>query len=182
MAEINFEEDVNNEAATEGELSRIATLVGAYQRALDEVSRLEESLKEAEKMRDRLSSLDIPNAMDEAGMSEITLRDGSKVKIESVTRGHITKANQEAAFQWLQDNGYGDIIKAELKVGVGRGETDQLADLAEVVMSEFGWSPDVKQSIHPQTLYAFIRERRAEGDDMPEDLLGVTEFRQTKVG
>ena len=182
MTDMDFQNDAEQESASDGELSRIARLVDQYEDAEDEVLHLEEKLKEAKQHRDQLSGRDIPAAMDEAGMSELRLADGRPVRVETGVRASIAKKDKEAAFAWLEENGYGDLVKAEMKLNVGRGEAELLNTLAERIMEEHGWTPGVEQKVHPQTLAAFVRERRAEGDDIPEDLLGVYEFRKTKVG
>lgn len=179
---MDFEQDAESEGANEGELSRIAALVEDYEQAEQQVSDLEEALKKAKETRDQLSAVDIPSAMDEVGLSEVRLADGRPVRIESGVRASIPKKYQEDAFNWLQQHGYGDLIKAEMKVSVGRGELPLLAETADSISQQMGWVANVDQRVHPQTLAAFVREKRAAGEALPDDLLGVFEYRKTKVG
>ena len=39
-------------------------------------------------------------------------------------------ANKESAFNWLRNNGLGDIIKNEISVSFGRNEDNKAADYA----------------------------------------------------
>lgn len=179
--EIDFENDLDD-TPSNGELSRIAALVEQYESAESKVYELEQQLKEAKQERDRLSGVDIPNAMDEVGLSEVRLTDGRPVRVESGIRASIPKKYEAEAFKWLEENGYGDLIKAEMTARAGRGEAQELYNVAEFVQNTYGYSAAIKQSVHPQTLSAFVRERKSEGEQLPEDLLGVFEYRKTKVG
>ena len=49
--------------------------------------------------------------MSEMGLAELKLHDGSHLKVSTSYRATITEANKEAAFNWLRENGLGDIIK-----------------------------------------------------------------------
>ena len=60
--------------------------------------------------------------MSEMGLSELKLQDGSHLKVSTSYKAHITEANKEAAYNWLRNNGLGDIIKNEISVSFGRGE------------------------------------------------------------
>lgn len=182
QTEMDFETDAEETDASEGELSRIASLVDQYEHAEADVYDAEQRLKEAKQKRDQLSGVDIPSAMDEVGLSEVRLADGRPVRVESGVRASIPKKYEDQAFNWLESNGYGDLIKAELVTRAGRGELAYLRDLADSIESRYGYSNALKQTVHPQTLSAFVRERREEGESLPEDLLGVFEYRKTKVG
>ena len=70
--------------------------------------------KEAEikKLKDREYQLEnevIPSFFETAGVSAISLMDGSKVSIKDQTRANITQENQEFCFGWLKQNGLDDI-------------------------------------------------------------------------
>ena len=45
------------------------------------------------------------------------------------TKRTYTEANKEAAFNWLRNNGLGDIIKNEISVSFGRNEDNKAASL-----------------------------------------------------
>lgn len=178
---MNFEEDAQEQASS-GELSTIAHLVDKYETAQQEIERLEQELKAAKQQRDKIGCEDIPAAMDQVGLSEVKLTDGRPVHIKQVTRASIPKAKQDEAFKWLEENGYGDLIKGELKTMAGRGEYERLAQIANMLERDYGYSNTVKQTVHPGTLSAFVREKREQGEPLPDDLLGVYEYRETKVG
>ena len=56
------------------------------------------------------------------GLSHLKLADGSTVDVKPNYSASITIANREKAFNWLRENGLGDIIKNEISVSFGRNE------------------------------------------------------------
>ena len=81
--------------------------------------------------------------MSEMGLSHIKLMDGSSVDVKPNYSANITIANREAAFNWLRNNGLGDIIKNEILVSFGRNEDNKAADYAALAQ-ERGYQPNTK--------------------------------------
>ena len=50
-------------------------------------------------------------------------------KVSTSYRATITEANKEEAFNWLRNNGLGDIIKNEISVSFGRNEDNKAASM-----------------------------------------------------
>ena len=98
----------------------------------DQVEKLEYLQKRLELQEQNMKSLKseiqkvsgdiIPTMMSEMGLAELKLHDGSHLKVSTSYRATITEANKEAAFNWLRENGLGDIIKNEILVSFGRNE------------------------------------------------------------
>lgn len=130
----------------------------------------------------QVSEVDLPQAMTEVGLSEFKLVDGSAVAIETKTSASIPKARAAEAYAWLREHGHGDLIKRAVTVNFGRGEDELAAELLSFLSEELGEQP-VKdaETVHAQTLGAFVRERLAEGDDLPGDLLGVFTLRRAVI-
>ena len=136
------------------------------------ISISEENLKDLKKEQDRLSGEVIPTMMSEMGLSELKLQDGSHLKVATSYKAHITEANKEAAFNWLRDNGLGDIIKNEISVSFGRGEDNKAAHYAELAKGQ-GLQPTQKLKVEPMTLKALVRERIEAGKEMPTEIFNV---------
>ena len=111
----------------------------------------EDNIKNTKKDIDRLSGEVIPTMMTEMGLSELKLQDGSHLKVSTSYKAHITEANKEMAFNWLRDNGLGDIIKNEISVSFGRGEDNKAAHYAELAKGQ-GLEPTQKLKVEPMTL------------------------------
>jgi len=122
----------------------------------------------------------IPTMMSEMGLAELKLQDGSHLKVSTSYRATITEANKEAAFNWLRQNGLGDIIKNEISVSFGRNEDSRAADYAELAKGR-GFSPTQKLKVEPMTLKALVRERIEAGKEMPTELFNVFVGNKTTI-
>ena len=118
--------------------------------------------------------------MSEMGLSELKLQDGSHLKVSTSYRATITEANKESAFNWLRENGLGDIIKNEISVSFGRNEDNKAADYAELAKGQ-GFQPTQKMKVEPMTLKALVRERIEAGKDMPTEIFGIFSENKTTI-
>lgn len=141
--------------------------------ALTEDERLiSERLKETKEHIRRISEEALPTAMLELGLESLTLEDGSRIGVSTDYYADIPKAKESDAFRWLRDNGYGSLIKNEIKAMFGKGE-DELASAFVNYAAEHSIDIKAKQAVHPQTLRAFVREKAEAGSPVPDDLFGV---------
>jgi hypothetical protein len=144
------------------------------------IEKTEESLKEQKKQKDHVSMEVIPTLMSEMGLAELKLVDGSVVTVKPNYSASITVANREAAFNWLRNNGLGDIIKNEISVSFGRNEDNKAADYATLAQ-ERGFQPTQKLKVEPMTLKALVRERIEAGKEMPTEIFNVFVGNQTTI-
>ncbi len=86
--------------------------------------------------------------------------------------------NVEAAFKWLEDQQYGDMIKDTLEFPKGE-LTPEIMDL----LNEQGLSYTKKQGIHPQTLKKVMSDRLKDEEDLPteEDGFLINYYDECKV-
>ena len=118
--------------------------------------------------------------LSEMGLSFLKLADGSSIEVKTNYRAHIKEDNKERAFNWLRENGLGDIIKNEISVSFGRNEDNKAADYAELAKSQ-GLNPMQKLKVEPMTLKALVRERIEAGKELPTELFGVYTENKTTV-
>ena len=137
-----------------------------------EIESLEKTLKARKEALRKQSEEELPSMMAEIGVNSFELDDGSRVTVKDLYGGHISVANRKAAYQWLRDNDFDDIIKNTLSIVFGRGE-DQKADHFMKILEGHGLLPEQNTSIHPSTLKAWIKERMEAGDNFPMDLFGA---------
>ena len=157
---------------TDGELSVVSGLANKQLELALQVSELEANLK-AKKEELRLTSeQELPDAMQAAGLTQITLSTGEKISINEFYKAHISKANQEKAYEGLGSNGHEGLIKNEVLLKFGREETEVVNQTVSALQSR-GLSPEVRQSIHPSTLRAFIKEQFTSGNDIPTEPFGI---------
>ena len=138
------------------------------------------SLKSTQKELKTLSEEDIPALLSEVGLSEITLTNGKKISTSAYYYGRITEHNQQEAFEWLQDNGHGDIIKNVVSVSFGRDE-DVNAEKLLSNLQDNGYTTNGKKWVEPMTLKAFIREQVEGGNDLPLETFNVYVGQKTRI-
>ena len=140
----------------------------------------EDALKEHKKQIDHISGEVIPTMMSEMGLSHLKLLDGSTVDVKPNYSANISVANREKAFNWLRENGLGDIIKNEISVSFGRNEDNKAADYAALA-EERGFQPTQKLKVEPMTLKALVRERLEAGKTMPTEIFDVFVGNKTTI-
>jgi len=143
--------------------------------------------KEAEvkKLKDREFQLEnevIPSFFENAGVSSLTLTDGSKVVIKDQLRSNITEENKDFCFSWLDQNNLSDVIKNDVVLTFGRGqESDARNIMAE--LEEKGLHPTNKKQVPWNTLAKLIDEQIQKGS-MTSDIqekFGVYTFKKVKI-
>ena len=148
----------------------------------DELVSLEEQVKNKKEEIDEISSRIIPELLAEQGLSAIKLADGSNVSVKKEFRCTLPKdeAKRTAAYQWLRDQGLGDIIKNNVFVTFGKGEDDKAEQLLNLA-AENGFQPQQKSDVAWMTLTALFRERIESGLDMPSDVFSTWIKDKTKI-
>jgi hypothetical protein len=162
----------------------LASLGNLIQRQLDldtQIEELETTLTEVKRERDILSSETIPTKMQELGINETTMKDGSKVTVHEGFHCRIPKERVDEAHAYLRNNDLGDIIKNQVSTSFGTGEDNMAGDLAGYIQSTYGVTPEVKESVHPSTLKATLKKRHEEGLTDPDDLFGIFIRPETKI-
>ena len=177
---IDFEKDQQDAMKKTEGIQSLADQVERLELCDDRIADIENDLKMMKKKRDHISGEVIPTMMSEMGLAELKLHDGSHLKVSTSYRATITEANKEAAFNWLRNNGLGDIIKNEISVSFGRNEDNKAADYAELAKGQ-GFQPTQKMKVEPMTLKALVRERIEAGKDMPTEIFGVFSENKTTI-
>jgi len=178
--EINFEEDQENVLQKTTSLQSLADQVEKLESMQRQLEIQEDSVKEKKKQIDYISGEVIPTMMSEMGLSHLKLIDGSTVDVKPNYSANISVANRDAAFQWLRENGLGDIIKNEISVSFGRNEDNKAADYAALA-SERGFQPTQKLKVEPMTLKALVRERLEAGKKMPTEIFNIFVGNKTTI-
>lgn len=174
MMEEDFEDSISNsvEKVDQSGLQTVASIARSIRQKEEQVEALEAQLKDAKRDLLKLTDEDLPAMLAEMGLSAFRLDDGSMVEVKQTYGASIRVADRPAAYQWLRDHGYDDIIKNTVAVSFGRGEDDKARDFTEVAQKS-GFFPEQKEEIHTSTLRAFIKERVESGDEFPMELFGA---------
>jgi len=180
MNQINFEDDQTEILDKTDDIDKLANKIKEMQTIQKDIEQNEEYLKQRKKDLEQVSGEAIPTMLSEMGLSYLKLADGSSVEVKTNYSATITQANKEKAFNWLRENGLGDIIKNELTVSFGRNEDNKAAEYAELAKGQ-GYQPTQKLKVEPMTLKALVRERIENNKDMPMDTFNVFVGNRTKL-
>ena len=177
---IDFETDQAKVITKTENIQSLADQVERLENLNQEIEKKEKDLKQRKKDLEHLSGEVIPTMMSEMGLAHLKLMDGSSVDVKPHYSANITIANKEAAYNWLRNNGLGDIIKNEISVSFGRNEDNKAADYAALAQ-ERGFQPTQKLKVEPMTLKALVRERIEAGKEMPTELFNVFVGNKTTI-
>ena len=180
MSNIDFEQDQENVLQKTTSLQSLADQVERLEGVSSEIENAESRLKLLKQKHEHISGEVIPTMMSEMGLSHLKLIDGSTVDVKPNYSANISVANREKAFNWLRENGLGDIIKNEISVSFGRNEDNKAADYAALA-EERGFQPTQKLKVEPMTLKALVRERLEAGKTMPTEIFNVFVGNKTTI-
>ena len=180
MSKIDFEKDQTESITQTNEVKALSDQVIKLRRMEDDLKRKDTELKNLKKALDVISGEVIPTMMTEMNISTLKLSDGSAVEVKPIYGASISIDKKEKAFNWLRNNGLGDLIKNEVTVSFGRNEDNKAMAYANLASGQ-GFQPVQKLKVEPMTLKALVRERIESGKDMPSDLFNVFTGNRTKI-
>jgi hypothetical protein len=167
-------------APTDEELSTIAGLAFQQLQWQNTLIRLENETKVATEGLKKIQEQELPAAMAAAGLSKFTLLDGSSIEVKADVFPSIPEAKESLAFKWLNDNGFGAVIKDEVKCQFGKGETAK-AKAMLAFAKEHGYPASEKMSVHAGTLKALVKEQRALGVVFPEECFSIFDVTKSVI-
>jgi len=172
MSEVDFFDTDEMESNTPEDLKhRIYKLVRELQDHRNALEDLDRLVSERKSLIADLEMKKIPDALLEAGLSEITTLEGLKVSTQLFV-GAIPAEKKQEAFRWLDENGHASIIKRQVNVSFDKGSTDA-AKRAEAAIRELGLEPKTSLDVHYQTFKAFAKEQVNKGKTLPFEAWGV---------
>ena len=177
---IDFEKDQTEVLDKTTNINKLADKIKELQAQQAQLQVQEDAVKQKKKDIEHLSGEVIPTMLSEMGLSFLKLQDGSSVEVKTNYSATITQANKEAAFNWLRENGLGDILKNEISVSFGRNEDNKAADYANLAKGQ-GFQPTQKLKVEPMTLKALVRERMEAGKEMPTELFNIYVGNKTTI-
>tara|TARA_R110000744_G_scaffold11773_5_gene35701 strand:+ start:3469 stop:4038 length:570 start_codon:yes stop_codon:yes gene_type:complete len=184
--EILFEKETERkvQSLNQDELKSLAELCDKLLRLQGTIGNTEDRLQRLKEAEKNLSEEVIPLRLQELGIQDLRLNDGSRISAEPYYGARISNEKLEAAHKWLRKNGHGDLIKNVVSLQFGRGEDERAKEVINTLMKD-GLIPEQKQSVHPSSLKAFVREQVQSNnqgfDQKARELFSVYEGRRTKI-
>ena len=180
MNQIDFEKDQAEAITQTNEVKALSDQVLNLRDLEDKLKQKEVELNKLKKDLNIISGEVIPTMMTEMNISTLKLADGSAIEVKPIYGASISPDKKDEAFNWLRNNGLGDLIKNEVTVSFGRNEDIKASDYANLAQGQ-GYQPVQKLKVEPMTLKALVRERVESGKDMPSDLFNVFAGNRTKL-
>jgi len=144
-----------------------------------EINQQEQNIKALKEKQRKLSEEEIPTFLQEKGLTSIRLNNGTEVSVAEDIKPGVLVANRSFCYQWLRDNGFGDLIKNIVSVNFGMGEDQDAVNLKKQI-EELGLVCSEKEDVHYQTLKAFVGEQHRKGASLPDEF-GVHVANKTKI-
>jgi hypothetical protein len=155
------------------EIEEIVTLARQQTKLEKEIAKALEAIKKLNARYIAIQQEALPLAMAEAGLKKFTLDSGESIEIKEDFTVGIPAARRPEAFAWLEEQGYGGLIKTEVAVEFGKGELAKAQALAAKLLKEKYATTHISRDVHWQTLKAFINESVRETRPVPMDLFGA---------
>ena len=151
MNNINFEKDRVDSVTQIDSTKTLSDEVIKLRNLEDQIAASEDHTKTLKEKARELSQIVIPEMMKEMNVTKLKLKDGASIEVTNFYSARITPDKQEAAFNWLRENGLGDIIKNDVTVTFGRGEDNKAMAYATLAKGQ-GYEPVQKIGVHTKTL------------------------------
>ena len=176
--------DLEAESIVRIDLAMSTNITDSCKKLLETQKKIEATEEELRKLKDvetTLSEQTIPNLMQKAGVELIKLEGGVSVEVKPFYSARIPASKSEEAFQWLRDNGHGDLIKNQVSLEFGMKQDNEAKSIVEELKSK-GLPVKQKTTVHPSSLRGFVREQIQDlGKDVPAELFGTYVANKTKI-
>ena len=156
----------------EDKLQILIALANRLEEQTDAIAEAEKALEVLKEESKNTEEVLIPQLMNELGLTELTLKSGRKIELKREFYPNITKAKTAEAMRWLREHGMGGIIKSAITIDAEH----------ERELHRAGIPYELKETIHPQTLKALVREQITGGNtEFPKDIFSVFEVERAVV-
>ena len=145
---------------------------------------LEEELKSLKSRLHLIRTGLLPDLMTEARMTSVTTENGRIYELTDLISGSIPNEAKDpirhaAAIAWLEDNDAEGLIKSVLTASFGRSQHDVAKEIAASISNRC--DPSLSESVHPQSLAAFARQRIKDGEPIDLAVIGLSSIKIVKV-
>lgn len=148
-----------------------------------EMSELASRLKVKSEEQNKRVFEELPALFQEIGIDRLGIEADGNLPAYDATLTPYYKANisgewppeqQDAAFDWLEKEGHGDLVKNKFVVQLGRDDEEKALRL-RALLEEAGFEFENKRAVPWNTLTSFVKEQVEKHNTTPPlDLLGAT--------
>jgi hypothetical protein len=180
MTDIDYGDDGEAQPAGDNLLASINAAAHELQQAEERLETAQDDVKEKTLLVKRISEVILPELMTSAVTMDHTTLDGLRIQMAEKVRASILVAQSDDALAWLEEQGYGHLIKRQIIIEFGR-EDEAWAKkfLADCAKRKKPLLMTVKRAVHANTLTAFVKDCMKNGIEVPDNLFSI--FRQNFV-
>lgn len=161
----------------------LAENIASLVEVTNEIEQTEERLKQLKLRRRDLETTILPGLFIDAGVKKVQLPNGTVANKSMVAEGVLPKEEpaRAAAIQWLDANGYADLINVKIEAKFGRGEREQALGWYNRLRAANSAVVEIKEDVHFKTLGKIAKDRVVGGEPVPLETLGVTVLPMVKL-
>ena len=133
-----------------------------------EIKNYKNRIKDLEENESYLSEVVIPDMMLSMNLKTMKLKDGSELEVDNKFFATALAEKRPEAYQWLRENGLGNIVKNEITVRFGKDEDNKAQQYATLARGQ-GYEPEQKVSVNAGTLRVALRDLHERGGQIPSE-------------
>lgn len=164
-------------------LENLSTFAERYIELDKELKELDDYGSKLEEEQRDIEETKIPEVMNQLKMTEFSMKDGFKLKIEAKFQGSIVakdEAKAAAQLKWIETVEGGEIIKTTFTIDFNKGHEAEAEEFVKL-MKELGIAYKVKRGVHASTLASFVKAKIIGATEVPLDELGWRYFDKAAV-
>ena len=165
---------------TQTEPEKLSQQIKTLQDIQQEIDNHKAKIKELEEREKHFSQTVIPDMMLAMNLKTMKLRDGSELEIDNRFFATALAPKRAEAYQWLRENGLGNIVKNEITVRFGKDEDHKATQYATLARGQ-GYEPEQKVSVHAGTLRVALEDLHSRGGQIPSEYFSTFAGYQTKI-
>ncbi len=165
---------------TQTEPEKLSQQIKTLQDIQPEIDNHKAKIKELEEREKHFSQVVIPDMMNAMNLKTMKLKDGSEIEISNKFFASALAAKRTEAYNWLRENGLGNIVKNEITVRFGRDEDNKAQQYATLAKGQ-GYDPEQKVSVHAGTLRVALEDLHSRGGKIPSEYFSTFAGYQTKI-
>lgn len=173
----------------DAQLARVSEMAAQQVQLEIQIEAAEQAVKTLKEAYKRLSEFELPMYLKSIGLSSFGLTDGNQISVSTEYYANISEERRAAAHLWLRENRHGDLIKNLVIIDIGRGGQEKVEAILKIA-NEQGVEAEIKESVNPATLKAFVKEQVQKDAivepgstrvPLPRELFGVFEKDVTEI-
>lgn len=141
----------------------------------NQIEKCEENLKVIKSEARDLSDFEIPDLMTQCNLTMLKTDDDVQIQVRPVVSAHLPsdktdegRALRQECFNWMRQNGYGDLIKNHVTVEFAKGQDTQAKQLMQDLIEKQKLNAHQKEWVEPSTLKKEVRVALHENTGQPE--------------